>query len=327
MNTKYNYVFYNVSDPCYEPVLWPLEKLPFVRVYKNAFRSNAIVNKLLFLHWSARINKRIKLPLKKLWLKKILKQDFPENKPCCYVFLGGKYLTQEKSFYSYIKSLNPENKVVVLCGDLISKKNWDVPKVKSMCDMILTYDEGEAALYDINYFPWGDIYGAIEEITTPEEFENDVYFLGFAKDRLEEIHSAYKVFSHAGLKCKFIICGTQEKDRIAGEGLHYIPPISYRENLKNVNNSRCILEVIQGGSCAPTLRLREACTYKRKLITNNTNPVYREQLSGNNLFVYESAVDIDAEFVKTAVDYKGFIADAQSPEKLIEYFEKTLENL
>ncbi len=324
METKYNYVFYNVSDACYEPVLWPLNKYPFIRVYKNAFNSNAFANKAFFLHWSAKLNRKVRLPFKKAWFKKITRQNFQNDKPCCYVFLGGKYLTEEKSLFNYIKSLNSENKVVILCGDLISKKKWDMDKVKSVSDMIVTYDKGEAEKYKVNYYPWGDVYDAIEDVTTPDMFENDVYFLGFAKDRLEEIHKTYKVLAEAGLRCKFIICGTQEKDRVEGEGLHYIPPISYRENLKNVNKSRCILEIIQGGSCAPTLRLREACTYKRKLITNNTNPVYGECLDSSNLLVFEDTERIDTAFAQTPIDYNGFGAGAESPLKFIEFFENNL---
>ena len=250
--------------------------------------------------------------------------NFDNSKPCCYVFLTGKYILEDERLYKYIKSLNPDNKAVVLCGDLISKKNWDMQNVNSMCDMVLTYDRGEAEKYDIEFYPWEDIYGAIEEVTTPAEFETDVYFLGFAKDRLEDIHNAYKVFSEAGLRCKFIICGTQEKDRVQGEGLYYTAPISYRENLRNVNNSRCILEVIQGGSCAPTLRLREACTYKRKLISNNTNPVYREQLDCENLFVYSDASEVDPGFAKAPIAYEGFTEVAQDPMRFIGYLEKQL---
>lgn len=324
MNTKYNYVFLNVSDPCYEPVLWHLEKNSFVRVFKYAFKAGKLVNKLFFLHWSKKLNKRVKLPFKKLWFSKITKHDFETQKPCCYVFLGGKYISEETSLYKYIKTVNSENKVVILCGDLIAKKNWNMEKVKSCCDMVLTYDETEAKMNDVAYYPWTSGYGAIETVTMPKDFENDVYFLGFAKDRLDEIHAAYRTFSEAGLKCKFVICGTQEKDRISGEGLQYIPPISYRENLKNVNNSRCILEIIQGGSCAPTLRVREACTYKRKLITNNCNPEYKELIEKNNLLVYEKAEEIATEFAKTDVDYEGFFSDEENTLSLIRFLEENL---
>ncbi len=323
MNTKYNYVFYNVTEACYEPVLWPLEKHSFVKVFRQAFTASDLTNKIFFYHWSKKLNDKVNLPFKSLWFKKMFSHSFDNDKPCCYVFLGGKYLTQSQKVYKYIKELNPENKAVVLCGDLISKKNWDIEKVKSKCDMVLTYDEGEAKTYDIAYSPWTSNYGAVEDVTMPDTFENDVYFLGFAKDRLDEIHSAYKVLSEAGCRCKFIICGVEEKDRISGEGLHYIPPISYRENLRNVIASRCILEIIQGGSSAPTLRYREACTYKRKLITNNLNPEYKKGITEKNLYVSEKAEGISPDFAKSPIDYDGFSQEADSL-GLIRFLEENL---
>ncbi len=324
MNTKYNYVFFNVSDPCYDPVLWPLEKHSFVKVYKYAIDSSPLINKLFFLHWSKKINKKIKLPFKKAWFKRIIQQPFENDKPCCYVFLGGKYLCEETALYRYIKSLNPQNKAVVLCGDLISKKNWDMEKVRSCCDMILTYDEGESKTYGANYYPWLNIYGARDEVTTPDTFENDVYFIGFAKDRLSQIHSAFKALSEKKLKCKFIVCGTDEKDRICAEGLTYSSPLSYKENVKNIQNSRCILEILQGGGSSPTLRLYEAVTYKRKLITNNIHPSYKEQLSPSNLLIYQNPEEISEAFATESVDYDGFTSGAENPLKFISYFEENL---
>ena len=326
MNTKYNYIFLNISEPCYEPVLWPLDKYPFVKVFKYAFKAGALTNKLFFLHWSAKLNRKVKLPLKNLWFSKIAKHKFDTDKPCCYVFLGGKYISEEKKLYDYIKKLNPENKVVILCGDLIAKKNWDIDIVKSRCDILLTYDECESETYGAVYYPWMSFYGATKPVTTPDSFENDVYFVGFAKDRLPEIHQTYETLSKSGLKCKFIVCGTEEADRINGEGLCYSDPVSYDENIENIRNSRCVLEIIQGGSSAPTLRLSEAVTYKRKLITNNPNPFYREKLSNSNLFVYEHSSKIPADFATEPIDYDGFFAGEENPLEFIRFFEKTLSN-
>lgn len=325
MNTKYNYVFYNINEECYDPVFCPLEKLSFVKVYKHAFEADRFTNKLFFLHWSAKMNRAVKLPFKKIWYKKIFRNPFSDNKPCCYVFLGGKYLTQVTDMYSYIKNLNPENKAVVLCGDLIAKKNWDMDKIRRISDDIITYDEGEAEKYSVGYMPWTSGYGAITEVTMPEEFEYDVYFLGFAKDRLEKIHEAYKHLSAKGLRCKFIICGTREEARIEGEGLCYCDPIPYRKHLEILGKSRCSLEILQGGSSAPTLRPQESYAYRRKLITNNTNPVYRELFDQSNLCVFADAEDIPKEFAVSPVNYEKFDSNKENaPIKLIELLEERL---
>lgn len=320
---KYNYIFYNIFDDYFKPVFGLLSKYPFVKVFARAFDANSFIQKLFFLHWSTKLNKIIKLPFKSLWYKKMCCHKFGTEKPCCFVFLGGKYIIDEPKLFEYIKKQNPENKCVMLCLDLISKHSWSVDKIKSFLDKIISYDSNEAEKYGIDYLDM-DYYTPLLDVTTPNDFENDVYFLGFAKDRLDEIHNTYNYLVKNNVKCKFIVCGTKSEERINGEGLFYQEPITYIENLQNVCNSKCILEIIQGQSVAPTLRLREAKTYKRKLITNNANREYAESLTGESLCVYGDVKDINIDFIKSNINYENFTNEYSSPIKLIEYLEATL---
>ncbi len=322
-NLKYNYVFYNIFDDYFKPVFGSLSNYPFVKVFARAFNANPFVQKLFFLHWSAKLNKIIKLPFKSLWYKKMCCHKFETDKPICYVFLGGKYITQDPKLFDFIKRLNPNNKCVMLCFDILSKHSWHIDEIKKYLDRIITYDLSDAQKLGIEYLDM-DYYTPLLEVTTPNEFESDVYFLGFAKDRLAEIHNTYKYLDENNIKCKFIICGTKHEDRIDGEGLFYQEPISYMENLKNVCNTKCVLEIIQGQSVAPTLRLRESKIYKRKLITNNTNPEYKKSLTNDNLCVYSDVKDIDIDFIKSDINYENFTDEYSSPIKLIEYLEATL---
>lgn len=322
-NNKYNYIFYNICEDYFNPIFSELSKFPFAKVFTRAFNSNPLLQKLFFIHWSAKLNRRINLPFKNIWFKKMCQHKFPDNKPVCYVFLGGKYLNQDDRLFKYIKKLNPDNKCVIIYLDLASKNKPKVERLKLLSDLIITYDKGEAEKLDISYLDI-DYYTPLIEVTEPESFLYDVCFLGFAKDRLNEIHKAYNFFTKQGLKCKFIVCGTKEEDRISGEGLIYSPPVSYMENLKIVNSSKCILELIQGNSVAPTLRLREAKTYKRKLITNNQNEEYLKSLDKSNLCVFKDIEEIDTGFVKSEINYSAFDENYSSPIKLVEYLEDTL---
>lgn len=323
--TAYNYVFYNISEAYLEPVFGPLSKLKNVRVYKQAFRGGKLLQKLFFLHWSAKLNAKIKLPFKSIWFPRICKQDFNDNKPICYVFAGGKYLTQDKCLLEYIKKQNPRNRAIVFCFDLISKKHWNMNHVKALSDYIVTYDEGEAAKYGAKHMD-AVMYGALTDVTMPETFENDVYFLGFAKDRLPQILAAYDTLIEAGLKCKFVICGVPQEQQRSGEGLIYSLPISYIENLENIKNSRCILEIMQGGSNAPTLRTEEAHIYRRKLLTNNTNLVGQPYYDASHMRVFSECAAIDTAFAESEIDYSAFDDSFNySPLKMIDFFEKLLE--
>lgn len=322
--TRYNYVLFNAVGDYMEPVVHPLKKYPFVRVYDRAFDGNSFLQKLCFLHWSKKLNRRIRLPGKRIWYRKMIEQDFTEDKPCCYVFYGGKYITEDRELFRYIKKKNPKNKCIVLCYDLISKKHWNIEQVKKCCDHIVTYDPGEAEKYQVDFLQ-AFMYGAISEITEPETFENDVYFLGFAKDRLNQIHATYHTLSNAGLRCKFLICGVPKEQQIQGEGLHYIKPISYRENIENVKRSKCILELMQGGSNAPTLRIEEAHVYRRKLLTNHQNLVNLPYYDSNNMRVFSEPEQIDFDFLKAPIDYSSFDDSFDySPYQLISYFENLL---
>lgn len=319
LKAKYNYVFFKVTQDYAKPFFFPLRKHEFVRVYERAFEGNALLQKLFFLHWSNKINSKVKLPFKRLWFKKICKQDFHNDKPTCYIFNGGKYLREAPKLYDYIKKLNPDNKVAVYMMDLCSEKT--INELRPCCDAIVTYDTGEAQKYGIYCFD-DIIYGAMGEVTEPEIFDWDVYFLGFAKDRLNRIHRAYRTLTNAGLRCNFIICGTKPEDRIEGEGLHYQNPISYAENLENVKKSRCILELMQGGSDAPTMRTEEAITYKRKLLTDHVSAASQYYFNLSCMRTFAEPEQIDTDFASAPIDYAAFDDRLDlSPDKLITFYE------
>lgn len=325
MNTKYNYVFLNIAEDFIFPCYHPLKKYPFVRVYRHAFDANAFIDKIFFLHWSRKLNAKVKLPFKNAWFNRIYRQDFQDEKPICFVFYAGKYITEHPELYKYIKKQNPENKCIVYYGDLISKKQWNIQFTANFCDYIVTYDRGEAEKYGIHYFE--DLtYEAMEKTCQVENYENDVYFLGYAKDRLDAIYSVYKRLHEAGLKCKFIICGVGKEHRIDSTGLYYQDPIPYSENIKNVINSKCVLELIQGDSVAPTLRLKEAQVYKRKLLTNNVSYLNEDYYNPKTICVFSSPDQIDIDFLSDGVGQELYDTNIYDPIKRIEYFEELLNS-
>ncbi len=322
---KYNYIIFNVKEDYLKPFFFPLRQNDHVQVYEHAFDGKGLIQKLFFLHWSAKLNQKFRLPLKSLWFRKMCKKTFPTERPCCYLFIGNKYLGQEKKLYRYIKKLDSRNKAGFYFLDLVSKKNLDLASYKTCSDFILTYDRSEAEQYQIRCFD-ELIYGAISDVTEPEDFAWDVYFLGFAKDRLTRIHDVYHVLTKAGLRCKFIICGTKPEDRISGEGLSYQDPISYAENIENVKKSRCILELMQGGSDAPTLRTQEAITYKRKLLTDHLSAASQSYFNAGFMKTFSEAEQIDTAFAGSPIDYAAFDDRYDlSPNKLIAYLENLLE--
>lgn len=323
LDTKYNYVFYNVGEDYLEPVFGVLNKYPNVKTYGLAIKSNPLVEKLFFLHWSAKINSKIKLPLKSIWFKKMFDIDFGNEKPICYVFYGAKYINEHNGVYKYIKSLNPNNACIAFYFDLISKRNVDIEKLKDHTDYIVSYDKKESEKYDVCYHETVG-YAPINNVTTPTKFDFDVFYLGYAKDRLNKIHATYKFLINSGLKCKFIVCGVDKNKRLKDSGIEYSDPIPYNEYIKLLNCSKCTLEIAQGESTAATLRVAETQSYKRKLLTNNTIIKSQPYFNRSTMSVFFDENDIDLNFIKSEIDYTAFNCDYHDPYRLIEYFEELM---
>ena len=303
---NYNFVFFYASEDI-DKVILGLEvyKHPQVRVYDFAFNGSFLRKKIFHLHMAYRINKRIDLPLKSIWFKSMYEQNFCNDLSKCFVFLGGNMVRYEGGFICYVHNRNPLNRVVVQHWDLISKKiDYDYNIIKNKVDLAITYDRAEARKYGIHYFQ-ETTYSKLVEVPSNSIIKQDVYFLGAAKDRLDKIFAVYKYLTTHGVKCKFMIAGVPMEKRISGNGLEYITGISYDENIRNVIESKCILEVIQGGSSDITLRVKEAIAYGRRLITNCPAEI-KEYFNPTQLIQFDEISDIDTKIAKASLPEDGF---------------------
>ncbi len=294
----YNFVFMFAGEDYWKAILGQeLYDCENVHVYQGAFAGSALLQKLFKLHWAYRINAKVKLPFKSIWFRKMYRQKFPKNLPLCFVYMGANCIRFDGGFCKYVRTKNPKNRQVILHNDLISKKiTYDYNTVRNKVDLVTTYDKNEAEKYGIHYFQ-ETTYSKL--VTEPDnvEFEQDVYFLGAAKDRLPTIYSVYKKLTSAGLKCKFQVAGVAPEDQIDGEGIEYISGITYEESLQHIIRSKCILELIQNGSCDITTRTLEAVAYRRRLLTNCTmcDPAY---FNDGQLQIFERPEAIDISFIQ-----------------------------
>ncbi len=300
MNSKfdYNFVFlFSIYDYWNAILGDEVINHPQVRFYKRAFNGSGFLQKIFKLHWAYKLNSFINLPFKSIWFKKMYEQNFENDLPICFVFLSPSYLRFDGGFTNYIKKRNPLNKIVAYHSDLISKKcDYGYDIIRNKVDLSVTYDKYESEKYGIHYFP-EVVYSKIVQEPDNVEFENDVYFLGAAKDRLNTIYKVFDFLTQHNLKCKFLLSGVEKDQQRCSEGIEYIDSISYEENLKNVIKSKCVLEIIQGGSKDITLRTREAIAYKRKLLTN-CDLCDESFFNKNQLQKFVNAEDIDIDFLK-----------------------------
>ena len=122
---------------------------------------------------------------------------------------------------------------------------------------VVSYDELDADRYG---FKWHAQFFNIKPYQRLASSPNntllyDFLFIGYAKNRVEEIESIYATLS--SYVCKFITVRTASD---------YIP---YNRYLEMALQARCIVEIVHTGDPSCTLRPLEAMTIHRKLLTNN----------------------------------------------------------
>lgn len=323
MQTKYNYIFYSAHS--YHKYMLPNSST--CRVCVNAINTkNRFLNLLFKLHWSEKINKIVNLPLKHLWFSTMYGKPFANDKPNCYVFLAGKYAKNNKQFLEYIKKRDTRNKTIVYYLDLISKKyTQDIQEIIDNSDLVVSYEPSEAEQYNIQHIE-EDYYSTPDAAIKATSFTCDVFFLGYAKGRQEELIYIAKHFSRNGISCRFLLVGVPELEQILCEGICYSEPIPYKCYLKEIQKSKCLLELIQKDSTANTLRYNEAIAYNRKLITNQPNIKSKHAYDARYISTFENAEDIDINFIKEPIDYTTFdTVKTIAPEKRLQMIERLLD--
>jgi len=152
---RYNFVFFFATED-YLPAFFGREVCEHlqVRMYKTAFDGPAALERLFHCHWAYRVNRRIDLPFKSIWFKRMYRQDFANGLPTCFVYLSGNTIYHSGGWCEYVRRRDPRNRQVVLHLDLIEKKYTDYPyaDLRDMVDLCVTCNPDEAERFGIHCF-------------------------------------------------------------------------------------------------------------------------------------------------------------------------------
>ena len=325
---KYNFVFLFARYEYYRSIFGDaFYNKSYARVYRLAFSGNGFLQKLFRIHWSYSLNRKFTVPLKSVWFRRIYRQNFNEDRPLCFVYIGGNSIRYDGGLTKYIQKKDKTARQILLHMDLISKKcKYDYSIIRNKVDAAVTYDREEAEKYGINWYP-GRFYNRTLPLTEPAEFETDVYFLGNAKDRLDQILAVYHQLRAQQLRCRFLLTGVPQERQENLEGIQYINGISYEENLKHVQACKCILEIGQHGSNAATLRLSEAVTYHRLLLSNCIDIKKCDYYIPETMSLFRSPEEMDLEALKKDIPYEVFQRRNIdfSMDRFLQYLEQILE--
>lgn len=274
-----------------------------------------------------------KFPFVKIWtllfvcfLKKIIKKNKWSSKdPTCFLLLAGganndllKYGVCEHIKKSFING-----KIVYFINDLIEKTHMPVELMKDHADLVYSFDPKECNRYGLlnHCIPYSDFH-------FPKNIKPiyDVAFVGAAKDRLKDILSIFFYLTERGVNCCFTIIGVPLEEQVQAECINYSGRISYEENLKILQNSNCILDIIQGESSGNTIRVGEAIIMEKRLLTNNVYTPQNGIFDENNMRIFRSLDDIDINFLKDRSPINYGIKEKMYPIDLLRCIDEKLSN-
>lgn len=250
------------------------------------------------LHNSPKVNKIFNVPFRGIWAKSIIDPEtrnaLSKDDRICFCFSALSYPLLKNNIIEYLKRRYPLCKTMCFLNDIASLyydrfPDFSVEELKKKFDVVITYNPIDAEKYDL-VLDRPRLY-VFDDGSQTEEINNDVFFIGDNKDRIDEIHRIYSLLSGHGLKCDFSVINVpEEKQQYKGK-IKYNSYLPYSEVVKAVKGSRAVLNIIQANSEGITLRDYEAIGMGKVLITNAKSIMYSDFYSPEMVIPLEDLED------------------------------------
>ena len=123
--------------------------------------------------------------------------------------------------------------------------------------------------------------------------------MGRIKDRKDCIFSIYDRFISLGLTCDFNLLDVPTNQR-KDNGIHYLNnKMEYKENIKHIMKTKCIIDIIQSGTTGFTYRLWEAIAYDKHILSNNFEIKNSKFYDVDAMHFFNKDTDISDSFIKS----------------------------
>ncbi len=182
---------------------------------------------------------------------------------------------------SYIKKKNPHARLIAWYWDTVNKNNYLDEKYKSFCE-VWSFDGQDCKSYRMHkntqfYYP-GDVKN--------KEILFDAMFVGRDKGRTHQLKKISNLLQKNGLT---VYTYVQRDKREKGHPEKKIPkPIEYKEILKLISQTRCIIDIPKAGQAGMTIRVLESLFYSKKLITTDKSISETEFYNPANIFIWDN---------------------------------------
>ena len=155
----------------------------------------------------------------------------------------------------------------------------NIEHVKALDVPVFTFDPVDAQTCGLKWVP--QLFclhkPLLAGLVADNDIQTDCYFLGNLKDehRQKTLADIKEALVTQGLSCRFIMPDNKT-----------VKYVGYAQNLENVRESRCVVELNVTGQCGLTLRSMESLAFRKKLITNNPYVRTYDFYKPENIFVW-----------------------------------------
>ncbi|KAF3302249.1 hypothetical protein FPV21_01850 [Carnobacterium sp. PL12RED10] len=178
---------------------------------------------------------------------------------------------------SYLNKYFPNIKIIVWYWNTV-ETTISVDEFKKFDCEIWTFDHMDAEKFGLK---WNNQY-YFNNISLPnKETEQDIYFVGRDKGRLENLLKFGNKLENMNISYRFHI----SSDNFKSKNTIYSKPISYPEVLDDISKSKAILDIVQSNQTGLTLRPLEALFFEKKLITNDKSIANYDFYDERNIFI------------------------------------------
>lgn len=288
----------NGMDWC-EKSLSDLKKIKDVKLINNVLPCNmhSLEGVLAKIHFSLKINRVLNLPFKNIWFKAFAQNICEDrNAELILVIYDRNRLANYIPFLRFIRKYYTNCKLVYMFTNVVrisgASDNNFVEELNEFYDVVYAFDPSDAPRYNFKYSPL--IYSAntISDIKP----KNEVFYVGKAKDRYPMLIAVFEKLGQMGIDRRFFIFGVEEEKQQYKDEIVYNKLIPYEECLKHIQESQCLLDVIQGESEGYTIKVCEAIYYDKLLITTNHNIIKEPFYDPNYICVITDTNDIPEDF-------------------------------
>lgn len=286
-------------------------------VFVSSESHNPIVRFAMKLHFSRKLNKHLLLPFQGIWLYKIIPRKYFTDEKQVFIFREGSigFFSQ-----SILKKIHRKAKNSVIILQLANPVNHYIENkltlLKRNYDHVLTFNEYDANHYGLELqkkiFPY-DGFLKYKRIC---KIKYDCFFVGANKGRLNKIISVYKRLRDLGFNCLFYITEVDPEEMMEGEGLIYNEFITYEKVLELIQESNCILEIVNGDYSS--IRFHEAIAFGKKLLTTSKACKNEKLYNASQIKVFSDANDITKEFLDSPIE--SSVEGANTRDEYLNYY-------